>query len=167
MNTKRPSMLPGVILIIIGAVLLVKKLTPYSIGWDEIYPIVLIIIAGLIFKTVLRKRERGGIFLGTLLFLLGCYFLVRNYDIVPYEYAREVWPIILIIIGLSFLSVFIFYPKDWGIVIPGAILVFIGTVIFLRRLDIFYFDLGELISDYWPITLILIGGAIVFSALKK
>lgn len=167
MNKKRPSILPGVILIIIGAILLVNKLTPYTIGWDEIYPLLLIILALLIYKTVLMKRERGGIFLGTLLLLLGCYFLVRNYDIVPYEYAREVWPIILIILGLSFLSVFILYPKDWGLVIPGGILVFIGTVIFLRRLDIVFFDLRELISDYWPIALILIGGAIVFSALKK
>ncbi len=167
MSTQRPSLLPGLILIAIGAVLLVNKLTPYSIGWDEIYPLILILLGLLIFKTVLHKRDKGGVFIGALLFLLGAYFLVKNYDIVPYEYVREVWPIIMIILGLSFLSVFIFSPKDWGPVIPGGILLFIGTIVLLRRLDLLNLDFGEIISDYWSITLILIGGAIIFGALKK
>ncbi len=167
MSTQRPSLLPGLILIAIGAVLLVNKLTPYSIGWDEIYPLILILLGLLIFKTVLHKRDKGGVFIGALLFLLFAYFIVKNYDIVPYEYVREVWPIIMIILGLSFLSVFIFSPKDWGPVIPGGILLFIGTIVLLRRLDLLNLDFGEIISDYWSITLILIGGAIIFGALKK
>lgn len=168
MSIRRPSILPGLILIVIGAVLLVNKLTPYSIGWDEIYPLILMILGLVIFRTVLSHRHnKGGVFLGSLLFLLGGYFFLKNYDIIPYHYVREVWPIILMILGLSFLSVFIFYPKDWGPVIPGGILLFIGTVILLRRLDLFYLDIGEIISDYWPITLILIGGAIIYGALKK
>lgn len=167
MSMQKPSLMPGIILIAIGAVLLINKLTPYSIGWDEIYPLILIILGLLIFKTVLKKRDKGGVFFGTLLFLLGVYFLVKNYDIIPYEYVREVFPIIMIILGLSFLTVFVFSPKDLGPIIPGGILLFIGTVVLLQRLDLFYLDLGEIISEYWPITLILIGGAIIFGALKK
>ncbi len=167
MSTRKPSLLPGLILIIIGAVLLVNKLTSYYVGWDEIYPIILIIIGILIFKAVLKKRDKGGIFFGTLLFLLGSYFLLRNYDFISYRYVREVWPIILMILGLSFLSVSMFYPKDWVSLIPGAMFLFIGGIIYLKRLDLIYFDLGEIISDYWPVTLIIIGGAIVFGALKK
>ncbi len=167
MRTHKHSILPGLILIIIGALLLVNKLVPYAIGWFEIYPLILMAIAILIFISVIGKRDKGAVFFGTFLFLLGLFFSLRNYDIIPYYYMREIWPIILIILGLSFVSVFITKPADWGVLIPGGILLLLGIVFLLRKLDIIYLDIGDIIADYWPVILIIIGGGIIAGALKR
>jgi len=167
MSTHKHSIWPGLILIVIGALLLVNKLVPYSIGWYEIYPLILIAIGVLIFISVIGKRDKGAVFFGTFLSLLGLFFFVRNFDIIPYYYMREVWPIILIILGLSFVSVFITKPADWGVLIPGGILLFLGIVLLLEKLHIIYLDIGDIIADYWPVLLIIIGGGIISGALKR
>lgn len=167
MHTHKHSILPGLILIIIGALLLVNKLVPYSIGWYEIYPLILMAIAVLIFISVIGKRDKGAVFFGTFFFLLGIFFFLRNYDIIPYYYMREVWPALLIIFGLSFVSVFITKPSDWGVLIPAGILIFLGVVFLLRKFHIIYLDIGDIIADYWPMILIIIGAGIILGALRR
>ena len=167
MSTHKHSIWPGLILIVIGALLLVNKLVPYSIGWYEIYPLILMALGVLIFISVIGKQDKGAVFFGTFLVLLGLFFFLRNFDIIPYYYMREVWPIFLIILGLSFVSVFITKPYDWGVLIPGGILLFLGIVFLLRKLHIIYLDIGDIIADYWPVILIIIGGGIILGALKK
>ncbi len=167
MNPHKNSIWPGLILILIGALLLVHKLTPFSFGWYEIYPLILIALGVLIFGSVIGKREKKAVFFGTFLFLLGAFFLLRNYDIIPYYYLREVWPIILIILGLSFLSIFIVKPSDWGLLVPALIFLFLGVIFLLQRFHIIYWDVWDNIVYYWPVILIIIGGAIIIGALKK
>jgi len=167
MSTHKHSIWPGLILILIGALLLVNKLTHYYLGWYEIYPIILIAIGVLIFISVIGKQDKGAVFFGTFLFLLGVFFFLRNFDIIPYYYMREVWPIILVILGFSFFSVFITKPGDWGALIPAGILILFGGAVLLKKLDIIYLDIGDLIADYWPLILIIIGVGIVLGALKR
>jgi len=167
MSKHRNSILPGLILIIIGALLLINKLVPYSIGWYEIYPLILMAIGVLIFVSVIGKQDKGAVFFGTFFLLLGLFFFLRNFDIIPYYYMREVWPIILIILGLSFVSVFITKPRDWGVLIPGGILLFLGIIFLLRKFHIIYLDIEDIIADYWPMILIIIGAGIILGALKR
>lgn len=167
MTTHKHSIWPGLILIVIGALLLANRLVPYSIGWYEIYPLILMALGALIFISVIGKKDKGPVFFGTFLFLLGLFFFLRNFDIIPYYYLREVWPIILIILGLSFVSIFITKPSDWGVLIPGGIFLFPGIAFLLRKLHIIYLDIGDLIADYWPMILIIIGGGIIMGALRR
>jgi hypothetical protein len=167
MSNHKHSIWPGLILIIIGALLLVHKLTPYSFGWYEIYPLILIALGALIFVSVIGKRDKGAVFFGTIFFLLGLFFFLRNYDIIPYYYMREVWPTFLIILGLAFGSIFITKPSDWGVLIPAGIFLFLGVVFLLRKLHVIYWDIGDIIADYWPVILIIIGGGIILGALKR
>ncbi len=167
MSKNKNSIWPGLILILIGVLLLVHKLTPYSFRWDRVYPLILIAVGVLIFVSVIGKRDKGSVFFGTFLFLLGAFFLLRNYDIIPYYYVREVWPIILIILGLSFFSVFIAKPSDWGVLIPALIFLFFGGIFLLRRLHIIYWNVWDNVINYWPLILIIIGGAIIVGALKR
>ncbi len=167
MSTHKHSIWPGLILIIIGGLLLVHKLIPYSFGWYEMYPLILIGLGILLFVSILGKRDRGAIFPGTILFLLGLFFLLRNYDIIPYYYIREIWPVFLIILGLAFVAVFFTKPSDWGLLIPAGIFLLLGIVLLLRKLHIIYWDIWDIVSDYWPIILIIIGGGIILGSLKR
>ena len=167
MSTHKHSLLPGLILILIGAILLINKLTPYSFGWDEIYPLILIAIGVLIFISIIGKRDKGPIFFGTIFFLIGLFYFIRNYEIISHYYMRAEWQTFLVILGLAFLSVFLVKPSDWGVLIPAGIFLFLGAGSLLRKFHIIYWDLGDIISDYWPIILIIIGGRIILGALKR
>jgi len=167
MNPHKNSIWPGLILILIGALLLVHKLIPHSFSWSEVYPLILIVIGVLIFVSVISKRNNGSVFFGTFLFLLGVFFLLRNYDIISYYYLREVWPIILIVLGLSFLSVFITKPGNSTVLILAFVFLFLGALFLLRRFHIIYWDVWDNIADYWPLILIIIGGAIIIGGLKR
>lgn len=167
MSTHKHSIWPGLILILIGALLLIHKLTPYSFGWYEIYPLILISMGVLFFVSIIHKRDKGAIFPGTIFFLLGLFFFLRNYEIIPYYYMREVWPMFLIILGLAFVAIFITKPGDWGVLIPAGIFLFLGIVFLLRKFYIIYWDIWDIIADYWPVILIIIGGGIILGALKR
>ncbi len=167
MSTHKHSLLPGLILILIGAVLLVNKLTPYSFGWDEIYPLILIAIGILILISVIGKRDRGAVFFGTIFFLIGLFYFIKNYELISHYYMRAEWQTFLIILGLAFCSVFVVKPSDWGVLLPASIFLLLGIGFLLRKFHIIYWDIGDIISDYWPVILIIIGGGIIAGALKR
>ncbi|WP_158606865.1 cell wall-active antibiotics response protein LiaF [Paenibacillus ginsengarvi] len=45
----------------------------------------------------------------------------------------------------------------WGKSIGGFILIAIGVIFFLNQIDIIQFDLGYILSHFWPVVLIVIG----------
>lgn len=167
MSTRRPSIIPGLLLIIIGILFLLNKFLPFSFGWYEIYPLIFLAMGILFFVSIIGKPHKGAVFPGTILLLLGIFFILRNFDLIPYRYVREVWPIMLIIFGFAFLAIFITKPSDWGVLIPAGICLFIGGIFYANRFYHFYWDAWDLFADYWPVFLILIGAGIVLKSLRK
>ena len=48
-------------------------------------------------------------FVGILLIMLGGFFLLRNLDIIPFWYGwEELWPVLIIAVGLSMIADTIF-----------------------------------------------------------
>lgn len=168
-ESKKASLFPGIFLIFFGAILLLNKIIPDLISWRHIYPVTLIGLGlwWLLSAGCYHKKDKGGIFPGTILFFIGLFFLLRNFDIVPYYYVRDIWPIFLIIFGLGFVASFFAKPTDWGVLIPGAIFLFLGVFFLLKMYYIIDWELWELIGDYWPVLLILIGGSIILGSLRR
>ena len=167
MSANKNSIFPGIILIFIGSLLLINKITPYYFSWYEIYPLILIGIGLLLIFSILNKVDKGAIFPGTILLLVGVFFFLRNYDIMPYYYLSDFWPIFLIIFGLAFFAVFVTKPSDWGVLIPGCLFLFLGVIFFLKIYRIIYWEIWEIVGQYWPVILIVIGGSIILGSLKK
>ncbi len=166
---KKASIFPGLFLIFLGAILLLNKLVPDAINWRHVYPIIL---AGLglwmlVAAFTNRKPDKGGVFPGTLLLFFGLFFLLRNFDLVPYYYVRDIWPVFLIIFGLAFLASFIAKPSDWGVLIPASIFILLGVFFLLKIYYIIDWEFWELAGDYWPVLLILIGASIIWGSLKR
>jgi hypothetical protein len=96
---------------------------------------------------------------GVTLLVFGCFFLIRQLQILPAEFSGIVFDFknYPIIIGLIFL---IFHSnKNIGIV-----LIVVGLL--FRISDII--QLTRHISDYiWPVLLIIAGGIMVFGVKKK
>lgn len=167
MSNHKSSLWPGVILIIIGALLLVNKLTDISFGWYQIYPVIFVALGIMFFVSVINRQNKGAVFPGTILLLMGVFFVLRNWDLVPYRYVRDVWPAMSAILGLAFLALFLVKPRDWGVLIPASIFLFFGGAIWLDKLDIIYIDIWDIWRDYWPALLILIGIGIIVGSLTK
>ena len=101
----------------------------------------------------------GQVILGISALLIGFFLLLDNLNILNGREVVSYWPVILIVLGLlPFVR-----PGSTGGRVWGAVLIIIGAVLLLRRMEIV--DLR--FHDIWPVLLILIGGSIVWGAIGK
>lgn len=163
MADKKVSIVPGLLLVLVGVALLLNKLDLVEWYWGDVYPVIMLGLGILFFSFVFVRRDRNASFWGTTFLLLGGFFFLRNFDIIPYYFWEEIWPVIPLAIGIGFIVLYAFKPEDWGVLIPGAVLLFIGIVALANTMD-FYWRTRELVEDFWPVILIVIGGALVLSS---
>jgi hypothetical protein len=165
MNKQFSNTLVGVLFILFGVVLILNKMDIIYFTWTEIYPIGLLFISVFSFINVSRGNKNAS-FWGTVCGILGVVFFMRNYGYINYFLYFDVWPIILLAFGLGFLVLFMFNPADWGVLIPGILLSFFGTLYLLESSEIDV-DLFDIVFDFWPIILVLIGLGLILKALSN
>lgn len=161
MKNRRGSLVGGVVLILIGLAILAHQLRVSLVPWYYIYPFVFVLL-GLASAYRIRGRgHRDGVF-GTIFFLsLGAFFILREFDLIPYMHA---WPFVAMAIGLGFVAQYFFVPNQWGVLIPGALFLFFGGASLLNELDYWYFfD----IVRYWPLILIALGVIVLLNGLRQ
>ncbi|NUO82476.1 hypothetical protein HUU05_20570 [candidate division KSB1 bacterium] len=160
MAKQRSSIVPGIVLILIGLYFLANRLDWPIPDFFEIYPFVFLLLAIACAARIRGWGNRDGVF-GTFFFLtLGVFFILRNYDLIPYIYHP--WPIWLIAAGIGCIAVFVFAPSQWGMLIPGSAFLLFGGAFLLREFDIIYN-----VDRYWPIIVIAIGVGILLKGLRK
>jgi len=159
----KPFPLFGVLLVIIGIGLLFDRLNIMHFSWNKVWQFALVLVGIWMVVSAFIYNQRGKIFGGTFLFLLGLLFIMQSYDFI---YMRHdiFWPSLLLILGFSFLMLFVFEPKDWGVIIPAIIFIGFGLFVIFARLGyIFFWDVWDFIGVYWPLILVIIGISILFS----
>jgi len=111
--------------------------------------------------------RRGAIVPAFILILIGGFFLLINLGLLPRMTITEMWPGIIVLVGLTFWIGFIFgHDHDAGLAFVGTILVLIGAFFFLFTLPnvslpgygvIHWGDQGKL----WPVYPLIVGVAFV------
>ena len=99
---------------------------------------------------VVCRRGGGQLFTGLLVIFIGVYLLLRSFGV---PIPRVGWPVVLMAIG-----VFLWVKHGFGNFL-GSVLVVLGVLVLLRRLDVFDFDLGRL----WPLLLVAFGIRILWT----
>ena len=155
MSTKRKSVIPGLIIILVGVLLLIHNFKVIRFDWEIHFPLIMAIIGILLWINALFKREKGGVFIGTILLIIGGFYYATNIDLIPYYYYDESWPIFPLSIGLAFFASFIFKPKEWGVLIPGVILTLIGVFFMLEEMFNVRRYVIEDIFSWWPVILLI------------
>ena len=92
---------------------------------------------------------------GIIFLLLGLYFLLNNFDLIPFQLPDFItsWQVFLILIGLLLLAS---RERRGG----GIILVVVGVVFLLPEfLDV---SVGEIVRQFWPVAFLLIGVVLLF-----
>jgi hypothetical protein len=157
----------GILLIVIGSSILLDRLYIIHFGWYRIWPTLLAVLGLWMVINSFIYEKRGKIFGGTFIFLLGVLFVLKNFNIIYMRYDIF-WPALFLILGLSFLMLFIFEPKDWGVLIPSIIFIGFGLFVIFTRLGYFYYwEIWDLIGMYWPVILIIIGVSMLLTKKKE
>lgn len=142
----------GIGLIIVGVLLLMHTFDLWDFHWSQI-----MVLIGIFFLvSAFTGSDHGAVFPGSIVFLIGLFFLLRYYDILD-DSMYYMWPIFLVIVGIAFYLLFIFKPNDWGLLIPGTILTGLGLLFFAYNYDVIDVSPGRLVKRYWPVILIFIG----------
>lgn len=151
----------GVGLILVGVAMFLDRFDVLSFGW---MPVLwgLVAVIGLI-KAIdgFGKNKSGRVFWGTFWFLFGTYNLLRDIDVVE---LRSYWwlPALLLMLGFSLLTMYASTPREWHLLVPALFLLGIGAAMVLTEFGYLYrHDVVEAIRMYWPVGLILFGGALV------
>lgn len=126
----------GVVLVALGFVLLFTGHKLLELGWIGFWPL-FILSPGLLFfldyfnesrrqKNPAEKKELlipGGFFTGT-----GLFLLAFSLEYLPWSYLGGLWPVFLLLLGLSFCLAFFADRQDQGLLIPGGFLSLTGVI---------------------------------------
>lgn len=161
----KASLVIGLLLVIIGILLLIQNLYDFYLERSHLFPI-LIMALGLLFLFSIRRRERSGAVVpGTFLFLGGAILFSMNFDPI-YDIFSNIypWTFVLLLLGISFLVLFIIKPRDYGLLVPISVFLSLGILFLLY--DLWIIDLDG-IKRLWPFIPIIIGIGIIIHAIVK
>lgn len=152
---KTSNTLTGIIIIIIGALLLLMNFDLIDLNFDYLWPL-FILLPGLIFEISYfgNRKDPGLLVPGGILTTIGLLFYVNvfyGWHLMPY-----LWPVFPLAVAIGLLQLYIFGPRDTGVLIASSIVGGFSIVSLSFTLFNFSFDLAL------PILLILIGIMVIF-----
>jgi len=168
MRKNYSSLIIGLVFILIGAGLLLDRLDTFRFGWTQIYPIIFLLISISSFLAA-AARQKNSAFWGGIFAVLGLFFVLRNFDVIPYYWFPEYWPIFLIALGFGFIILYIFEPRDWGVLIPGVIFLALGVLFILGTMDLLenvFENFADIMFTYWPLVLVLVGLLLILNSVR-
>ena len=166
-ENKRQFPILGIALLIIGFGILFDRLNMFEFTWKRTWPVLLGFIGIWMTISSILYKQRGKVFSGSFVFLLGVMFFLSNYQYIDLNY-NIVIPALLVIIGLSFFMLFAYEPKDWGLLFPSIVFLGFGLFITFTNLGYFFYsEIWDFLAIYWPILFILVGISLLFSRSRR
>jgi hypothetical protein len=154
-------LIPGLVLIGLGAWFLIRALGVNLPGIEALWPIFPTIVGLSIFVGWLvssNKRGNHGMMIPAVInFLVGVFFFGFTFGIFRWPDMAILWPVFPLIVGVSFFVAWLFSGlRDWGMLVPASITGGVGIV----GLGFTVFGQVEAVSSllkYWPVLLIGLG----------
>jgi hypothetical protein len=173
---RRASIFPALVLILLGVWFLAGNLGVRLPGMDAMWPIFplgggLLFLGGYLFD----RHDPGLIFVGLAVSLIGVFFFFFTLRVplpvagmqegVGWGDMSKLWPAFVVIIGMSFIALFLAEGKrEWAVFSVGAVAVIVGCVAFLFTLGWLAGDIGRLLVKLWPLLLVIAGLAALLQA---
>ena len=158
-------LIPGLVLIALGAWFLVRALGFSVPGMEALWPIFPTIVGLSLFVGWLfgpTKRGNHGMMIPAVInFLVGIFFFGFTFGFFKWSDMAVLWPVFPLIVGVAFVVAWIFSGlRDWGMLIPGALIAGVGIV------GLAYTMFGEVervssLLRFWPVLLIGLGVVIL------
>lgn len=147
----------GLVLIVFGTLLLLRKLGILDLHVREIVWPLLILVGAVLTARGFASGRRGQILFGTVLFLYSIFFFMRTWGgiFIPFD---MIVPATFLIFGIVLLMLFLNRPSEWYFLIPGLFLLAIGVMMVLSEYGYWHsWEVREFAGTWWPAVLILFG----------
>jgi hypothetical protein len=172
MRRRSGAILPGLLLIALGAWLLASTLGVRLPGLETMWPVG-VIVFGVAFLAQFfagGRRSEGLVFTGVATTLLGVFFLAITLGLLVWADAGRLWPVYVLIGGLAFLAQWLARPAERGLLVPAVLALAAGAATLALALGLVRADIAEQITRLWPVVLIVLGlallGSYMFSSRK-
>lgn len=170
MRHRAGTIVPGIILILLGFFFLLQQFAPGIFGWDRIWPIFptvggIAFLAGWLFS---KDHDPGLLFVGTAAILVGLFFFPFSFGFIEWGEMGRWWPAFPIIGGLAFLALFAGGRfRDWGVAGVGCLAILVGLIAFGFTLFSLPRALAATLVQLWPLGLIFLGLIALASAFLR
>ena len=173
MRNRSGAVIPGLLLVALGAWLLAGTLGVRLPSAATLWPVALIVF-GLAFLAQFfagGRRGEGLVFTGVAAALLGAFFLAITLGRLTWNDAGRLWPIYVLIGGLAFLAQWLARPGERGLLVPAVLALAVGGATLALALGLVRADVADQIIRLWPLVLIVLGfgllGSYVISSRRK
>ena len=169
MSRRRSAVIPGLLLILLGAWLLAQNLGVALPGWDKAWPgaLVALGLACLAQFILGRRQESGLVFTGVAAALLGAFFLAFTLGYAQWQDMGRYWPALVLIAGAAFLAQWFSRPAERGLLAPAFLALVVGGVALPITLRVVNPRLADMVIKFWPVTLILVGIVLLVGFLPR
>jgi len=151
----------GLFLVLLGAVLLLHRFHILHYGWTTLLWGCFGVVGAVMVIQAFAVRKRGMVFWGSMLFFTGIAVLIRRVgflEVDPWDFPA----VLSLVLGLSFLMMFIYDPRRVSTLIPVLFFGGYGVLYYLWWWDVVdWFDVRHYFRIYWPVIIILWGIAMI------
>ncbi len=157
---RKGMLLLGLILILIGVYSLLEVFSLNVPKLERLWPVVPIAGGITLLISYFRppREDPARVFWGVALTLSGLVFLLITLTGENYAILRQWWPAFIIILGISFLSLWLAEGlRDWGALFLAIVSLVFGGVYTAVNLRVFGPNTAAEIGRLWPVVLIFVG----------
>jgi hypothetical protein len=165
--TKKQSLLPAIILILLGLWFLLDNLGFNLPDVGQLWPVFIVFggLSALWSYFTGQNRDPGQIFVGIIALGVGVFFFLFTFNLripifgrIAWDDMSRLWPAFVLIGGAAFIGQFIFGGfRDRSLLGWGFLALAIGVVSFAFTLGFLDRALGLQVLQFWPLLLIVIG----------
>lgn len=169
MSNRRGALLPGILLMLLGAWLLARNLNLPVPRLDQLWPGLLVLFGfGFLVRFLAGgRREEGLVFVGVAATLTGAFFLIITLGALDWSAMGAYWPVLVLIGGLAFLGQWLARPTERGLLVPAVLALLVGAVGLVFTLGLLDPALAAQAARLWPLVLIVLGLGLLVSYLRR
>lgn len=156
MGSQRNRTLVGAWLVVWGLLLLMVS-NHVLIGWDNLWPCLLIVTGVVMLRVFQSRLTFGVVFAAAWTILLGAFLTAFSSGLVGWGQLRTWWPAIPFIIGTSFIIASASVPRTNAGSVIGALVIFMSTASFLYEKGIISERVASPFLRFWPFVFVLAG----------
>ena len=166
---RRPAIIPGVLLILLGAWLLGREIGIAVFIGEVLWPWLIVLLGVIIWARYIffPPRNSDDVFWGTTALLAGGFLVGwHNGFLLPeMDGWYELWPVVPLIIGASSIIQWVFSLRNWGSLVFGLGIGAVGAVGLLYTSDRISTVQALQIANLWPVLVIVAGLGLLLQAL--
>ncbi len=148
-------MLVGSWLVVWGVLLLLVS-NHVLLGWEHIWPCILIVSGVVMLRVFQGRLNFGVVFAATWAMLLGAFLTLFSSTLIGWGEMRTLWPAIPLVIGISCFAAGKTVASNAGIVV-GALVILMSATSFLYEMGTISERVAAPFIRFWPLVLVLAG----------